>query len=340
MTDRPPGGAATAPGRHAIGIDVGGTKIAGGIVDLADGSVTARHQVPTACERGGAPVLADVRQMTGTLMAEARQRGWTVTGLGIGVAELVDPAGGIFSDHRIKWRGLDLAGELGPIAGGCPVRVSSDVRAAALAEARFGLGRGVADFYFLTIGTGVSGVLVQNGRPYEGSRGAALVIANGTTLLQCQHCGALTETIVEDIASGPGIAAAWGSDRAETVLQAAERGDVRALAIIDHATRELGRIVALLVNSLDPAVLILGGGLGSAPGAYVRALTAAIRAGLWTGALNDLPILQSQLGDDAGLIGAAVAADPEAAPGVGAPGPPATAARPGSGGPPSPAGGM
>jgi glucokinase len=184
------------------------------------------------------------------------------------------------------------------------------VRAAALAEARFGLGRGVAEFLFVVIGTGVSGVLVQDGRPYAGSRGAALVIANGTTVLQCAHCGRRTDSIVEDIASGPGIAAAWGSARAETVLRAAETGDARALAVIDHATRELGRVLALLVNSLDPAVLILGGGLGSAPGPYFDALAGSVRAGLWTGAPHDLPILQSRLGDDAGLIGAALGAGP------------------------------
>jgi glucokinase len=285
------------PTRYAIGIDVGGTKIAGGIVDLTTGKLTERQQIPTDYHRGGDAILVDVAAMASDLLAPGPHPG----ALGIAVAELVDPVGRVFSDYRIGWKGVDVASQSSPVL---PTVVSSDVRAAALAEARFGAGRGLTDFYFVTIGTGISGVLVQNGTPYAGSRGAALVIANGVTQHHCPACGHVTAQVVEDIANGPGLAAAYGQ-AAETLLADANAGNPRAIDLIDHATQELGRVLALLAGALDPQAIIIGGGLGSAPGVYFDKLTQTIRAGLWQD--QGLQITQAALGRDAGIIGAALA---------------------------------
>ena len=300
-----------AAGRHAIGIDVGGTKIAGAIVNLATGATSQRLQTETGAARGGEPVLADVALMARALWSDAKEQGVMPEAVGVGVAELVDLQGEIFSDYRIKWRGIDVHGRLEAMMkdlGPCEVVVSSDVRAAALAEARFGAGRGGQDFYYVTIGTGVSGVLVQNGAPYAGSNGAGLVIANGPVRFTCPACGHVQSHVVEDVASGLAIAAAFGPGcRAEDVVAAAKAGDARAVAVIDRATGALGPVLALLTGALDPDRLVIGGGLGSAPGPYFDALVTAVRAGLWDGYRRDLPIVQAALGPDAGLIGAAAA---------------------------------
>ena len=285
------------PGQYAIGIDVGGTKIAGGIVDLTTGRLTKRRQIPTEYQRGGEAALADVATMARGLLAELPHP----AALGVAVAELVDPQGQVFSNYRIAWKGIDIAARLNPISH---TTISSDVRAAALAEARFGAGRALKDFYFVTIGTGISGVLVQNGTPYAGSRGAALVIANGSTRHHCPACGHTTTQVVEDIANGPGLAAAYGQS-AETLLADANAGNPRAIHLIDHATQELGRVLSILAGALDPQAIIIGGGLGSAPGVYFDKLTRAIRAGLWQD--QGLQITQAALGTDAGIIGAALA---------------------------------
>jgi len=291
--------------RYALGIDVGGTKIAGGIVDLDSGTVLGRRQVATDYERGGAAILADTSALAQDLKAEAARLGKTPLALGLGVAELVSPQGQIFSDHRIRWTGLDVAGALSTVL---PTVISADVRAAALAEARYGVGRGLSSFYFVTIGTGISGVLVLDGVPYAGSRGAALVIANGPVICTCPQCGHLVRHVVEDIASGPALAAAYAAGcRSEDVLRAAQTGDAQAIAVIDHAAQALGQVLALLVNALDPAKLVIGGGLGSAPGLYLSSIARSVRARLWDGYRSDIPILQAALGADAGLIGAAAA---------------------------------
>ena len=293
-----------AEGPHAIGIDVGGTKIAGAIVNLKEGTIAARRQIATNHLRGGAAVLADVTALAEDLLAQSARLGMTSRALGVAVAELVDPEGRVFSDHLIKWKGVDVQALLSNLA---PTTVEADVRAAALAEARHGAGATFRDFLYVSIGTGVSGALVQNGVPYAGSRGAALVIANGATRHHCLTCGHISTSIVEDVASGPGIAKAFGpNETGQTVLAAAEAGDATAIRLIDHATEELGRVIALLVNSLDPAAVILGGGLGSAPGRYFESLSRSIRAGLWESDQRPLPILQADFGADAAIIGAAL----------------------------------
>jgi glucokinase len=240
------------------------------------------------------------------LKDEARQLQLTVRALGVGVAELVDGQGRVFSDHRIRWTGLDAGEQFSTVL---PAVISSDVRAAALAEARLGAGRGSKDFFFVTIGTGVAGTLVVDGVPYAGSRGAALVIANSMERHRCPACGHEHRGMIEDVASGPALASAFGVKTAEEVLAAARAGNALALAAIDHATGELGRVLALLADSLDPEVMVIGGGLGCAPGPYFDALDARVRGGLWDGVPNPMKITQATMGPDAGLIGAALATE-------------------------------
>ena len=293
-----------AVGEHAIGVDVGGTKIAAAVVNLNSEKIAARRQIATDSQRGGDAVLADVTSLARDLMEVALRLGVVPRSLGVGVAELVDPSGQIFSDYTIKWKGIDVQARLSALL---PTTVQADVRASALAEARHGAGRPFRDFLYISIGTGVSGVLVRNGIPYAGSRGAALVIANGTTRHHCPNCGYVSSSMVEEIASGPGIAKAFGSGQTgQSVLAAAMAGDEKAIRVVEHATEELGRVLALLINSLDPAAVIIGGGLGSAKGRYFESLVKATHAGLWQADNRPMPVLQAEFGPDAGIIGAAI----------------------------------
>jgi glucokinase len=122
--------------------------------------------------------------------------------------------------------------------------------------------------------------------------------------------------VVEEIAGGPGLVAGYnrraGADltRAEQVLAAAERGDVTAAEVVREGARLLGVTLGWLVNTLDPEALIVGGGLGSAAGMYWEALVAATRAHIWADAGRSLPITQTALGADAGIIGAAAGVAP------------------------------
>ncbi len=292
----------------AVGLDVGGTKIAGGLVRFPAGEVESRQVIPTRPERGAGAVLADLAALARRLLAEARSAGRTVGGVGVGVPELVDLDGRITSGQTIDWRGVDLADRLGvPV----PVRVDADVRAAALAEARFGAGRPHRVFVYVTVGTGISSTLVQDGVPYAGARGNALVLGSGPMTTACHRCGAITGDSLEGLASGPGLVRRFnrlrpsGATRAEEVLALAEAGDAGAARVVREGGEALGLAVAFLVNVLDPEAVVVGGGLGLAGGAYGDAFVDSVRRHVWAEASRGLPLLRAELGADAGLIGAA-----------------------------------
>jgi glucokinase len=288
---------------HAIGIDVGGTKIAGGIVDLRTGALRSARSIATGIARGNASVFADVAALVADLRQSAHQSALDVGGVGLGICEIVASDGGLRSGSTVDWRGFDL-GRL--TAHSLPVHLVSDVRAAALAEAQFGGARNVPDAIYVTIGTGIASTLLLNGRPYLGAHGGALVLASA---LDASGCGGPGEAVLEDIASGRGLSLQWGNrdGDARPVIAAAQDGDARAQEIVARAAKCLGGAVAQLANCLDPAMVLIGGGLGSAAGAYFEMLKTEIAGRLWTGMSREIAVRQAELGRDAGVIGAALA---------------------------------
>ncbi len=274
-----------------IGVDVGGTKIAAALV--ADDEIVARTVVPTRLSRPGRAVLADAVAVAEEMAAVAAGRDLAVAGVGVGVPEIVTPDGRIASDAVIEWSTEPVVETFGHLG---PVTVVADVRAAALAEAQLGAGRWFTAFVYVTVGTGISHTLVLEGVPYAGARGAALLFGSGR----------LGGVVLEEVASGPAIAAAAGASTAEPVLAAAEAGDADAVAIVDRAACALGEGIATLVNLLDPEAVVVGGGLGTAGGRYWEAVVAATRDGVWLPAARDLPIVPAGLGPEAGAVGAAL----------------------------------
>ncbi len=296
--------------RVAIAFDVGGTKSAAGLV-RADGTILARRTMATNAGRGGEAVLQDCLALVGELRAEAVTAGVEPAAIGLGVCELVDLAGNIISDQTIKWRGLPIRECFG---SQLPVFVEADCRAAALCEARLGAGRSFASFLYITIGTGISCTLVIDGRPYRGARGATGTMATSPLPVWCAACEGISRTALENLAGGPGLvkrfnqltgANALGADE---VLAAASQGEPAARRVIADAGESLGGMLGTLVNVLDPHAIIVGGGLGSAPGAYFELIDAATRATIWSDTQRDVPIIRASFGADAGLVGAGLVA--------------------------------
>ena len=166
--------------------------------------------------------------------------------------------------------------------------------------------------------SGISSTLMQDRVPLVGARGGALVLSTGPLGMPCGSCGAWHDFILEDFASGRALAgrfaAASNRDISQTsahdVLAAAAAGDTAAIMIVDSAAEALGSALGWLVNVLDPEALVIGGGLGPAPGRYHEQLIASTRAHIWNVAARCLPIMSAALGPDAGVIGAAMAARP------------------------------
>jgi len=291
-----------------VGIDVGGTKIAAGIVRFPSGEVTAKQVIPTQPERGGEAVLADVMALARGLAAQGQDASAVFAGIGVAVAELVDGSGNVTSEQTIAWENIPVQERLSTIA---PTVVESDVRAAALAEAWFGAGKGYSLVCYVTVGTGISYTLVQDGRPYAGAHGNSLILASAPLTIECPHCRKEASQVLEEFASGPALVSRYNKkskqklSRCEDVIKAAESQDPLAVEVVWSAGRALGSSVGFLINILDPMVLVVGGGLGLAGGLYWQSFVESTRRHVWSVLTRDLPILPAALGVDAGLVGAA-----------------------------------
>jgi glucokinase len=200
-------------------------------------------------------------------VALARLLGGDTVPVGVGLCELVDLEGRVVSADTVDWRDVDVTGAFAaPL-----VVVESDVRAAALAEARLGAGARRSPFLHVVVGTGASACLVVDGSPYAGARGRAIVLGAPP---------------VERIASGAALPAGAG---------------------LDEAAAALGQTLAVLSNALDPCLIVIGGGLGGEP--HFRALVAAVvQTALAYPPDPPLEIVGSCLGNDGGVVGAALAA--------------------------------
>ena len=307
----PPSAAMSRPPFCAIGVDVGGTKIAAGLVTFPKAEQRARRQIPTAPARGGDAVFADVLRLCEELTATAQGQDQRIDGIGVGVCELVDLEGNVVSENCIAWQGVPVRKKLAKLA---PAVIEADVRAAALAEATFGAGKPFQQFLYVTVGTGISCSLVLDGKPFTGAHGATGTMASSPLTVACERCGHLSHRTLEEIASGPALVArynqrrAGGADAGQAVLAAAATGDSDAADVVRSAAEALGSSVGMLVNVLDPEAIVVGGGLGLSEGSFWERLNAATRRHIWSEARRQLPILRAATGPDAGLIGAAVAA--------------------------------
>ncbi|MBX3010098.1 MAG: ROK family protein [Caldilineaceae bacterium] len=294
---------------YAIGLDVGGTKVAGGIVESKTGTVLFQETIATQAARGGEAVLAACVALAKRLQDQAVAQALPLVGVGMGVCELVDPAGNVTSAYNFDWRSLAVKDTLGTL--GLPVVVESDVRVAALAEAHYGAGQAFTYFGYITVGTGISSCIMLNGKPLAGARGNALVLASMPLSTVCTTCGTTLQPVLEEFAAGPALLARYQQATGQTVpngqvlFHAVANQDPIARDIVQSAGAALGNSVAFLCNIIDPEAILIGGGLGLAGGLYWEAFVAATRAHIYAEDTRALPILPAALGVEAGLIGAA-----------------------------------
>jgi glucokinase len=295
-----------------IGVDVGGSKTALCVAAFPDCRVLRREILKTPSgEASGVTFLDDVCRHVQALLDRAAAEGTPCRAIGVSLCELVDLEGRVGSAQRVHWRGLPVRDRFAAMA---PAVVEADVRAAALAEARFGAGRTYRQFLYLNVGTGISSCWVRDGVPHAGARGHALVLASSPISLSCPHCGERVAYVLEDVAGGAALATQYAAvcgpaaASAEDVIAAAAGGEDVARGIVDRATHALGVSLGLAVNLLDPEAIVVGGGLGAAEGPYWEGLVAATREHIWSDDARTLTIRRAAFGGDSGVLGAAACA--------------------------------
>ena len=314
-------------GGEALGVDIGGTKIAALRISPA-GEIRASTVVPS-------PATDQEAALPAIEAAAAAVLDDDVVAIGVGMAGLVDVRSGVLlSTPNLVWRDLPLAAALGERFG-LPVTVDNDATAAAWAESRLGASRGHDDSLFVGVGTGIGGGIVAGGRLLRGAHGLAgeighMIVEPGGPLCGCGNRGcweqvasglAISRAGERAVTEEPGsaIARLAGGDPSratgELVTEAAREGDDVAVAILGEVARRLGEGVAGLVNVLDPDIVVIGGGVGEAGDLLFGPLREAFRATVeGVDVRPKVPITPAQLGNDAGAIGAALLAL-QAAPG-------------------------
>jgi glucokinase len=308
----------------AIGIDVGGTKIEGLLVDVrADGRILERRRVDTPAQDAEASVRATVE--VARSLAEDRDG---VRAVGAGAAGLVDLEGVMRFAPNIAFRDVPLAARLRE-ATGLPVLVDNDANMAAWGEFRFGAGRHVEDMLLVTVGTGIGGGIVAGGKLFRGAHGFAaeighIIVEPGGPLCGCGNLGCW-----EQVASGRAIgrkgreaardhprslmvALASGDPEAvdgPIVTEAARREDPVARTILAEVGWRLGEGLAGLVNVLDPVLVVVGGGAAEAGELLLESARRGLREAVeGPDHRPEVPVVVAELGNDAGALGSAALA--------------------------------
>ncbi|MCQ4206959.1 ROK family protein [Streptomyces longispororuber] len=292
-----------------IGLDLGGTKIDAALV-AADGTILARHRVPTPAGEGSAAVLD---AMASTVSAVLGQGG-TATAIGVAAAGVIDPVTGMVTsatDTIRGWAGTALAAGLAARTG-LPVACDNDVRAAAATELTRAEGPD-ASLLYLAVGTGVGGAVAVAGRVLTGAAGIAGHLGHlpspEAAGLPCT-CGATGH--LEGIAAGPGIAAQYARVTGtvpgplQRVAARAELGDAHAIAAITLGARAAGRVLGGLANAFGPHRVVVAGGVPRIGALYRNALRDAFATELMS-PLRELRLTPTapRVGHDAAVLGAA-----------------------------------
>jgi glucokinase len=312
----------TASEPHGIGLDIGGTKIAAGVVTAA-GVVLDRTRVPTPPADQAATVTAMV-----AVVDELRARHPEVCAVGVGAAGLVDwPRGRLRWAPHNAYRQLELRRLLHERTG-LPTVVDNDANAAAWAEARFGAGAGSDDLVLVTVGTGIGGGLVLDGAVYRGAGGLAGEVGHMVVDPQGDRCACGGRGCLEAMASGSALgragreaaardpggrlaAVAGGPERVtgEAVFQAATEGDQAAIGLFQRTGFWLGVGIASLITIFDPDVVVVGGGLAATGDLLLAPARASMERYVFGRAHRELPpVAPARLGGDAGMVGAATLA--------------------------------
>jgi len=311
-----------------IGVDLGGTHLRVGLVDSVGGQITGFKQIPTLAHEGHqavisrmADLLIDVINSLGTTKEE-------VGGVGIGAPGLLDLEHGrtvFLTNLPGNWINVPLCNEIEERVG-LPTWIINDARAMTFGEWRFGAGRGVQTMACFTLGTGIGGGLVINGKLHLGIGGTAGELGHQTIDVNGPKCGCGNHGCLETMASGPAIAALgikavvqglttkigemvdYDLNRisAKTIYQAALDGDALARDIFEQVGSYIGIAVANILVSIGPNKVVIGGGVSQAGDFLLEPIRRTVNERVFVMPSSDVQILLAELGTKAGLVGAAL----------------------------------
>jgi glucokinase len=303
-----------------IGVDIGGTKVAAGLVDSA-GEITHKTRVPMIPARDAATGFAAVVNAVEAVFASAPEARAAVTGIGLCAPGPLDPKTGVVLNppNVPCWRGFPLAAETQRVFG-VPAKVDNDANAAGLAEYLWGAGKGCADLFYGTLGTGVGAGIILNGRIHHGRTGSAAEGGHVTIDYRGPRCACGKYGCIEALAAGPAIAMraqAKGASRmselagtldqvrAEHVGQAFAEGDPIARQVLEETAFLLTVWLGNVVDLLEPDTIVIGGGMAKMMQPFFADISKNLPKWSINQRSNEIAIVLARYGADAGIAGAA-----------------------------------
>ncbi len=293
-------------------VDIGGTKIAAGIVDER-GQVLAWRSTPTDSDSRVENVVMEIAEMLRTALAQACPSGEALSGIGVGCTGPVYPALGTlgYVEFMPAWEGADLAGML-HAATGTETFIENDADAAALGEWAWGKGRGTNNFILVTIGTGIGVGLVLNGQIYRGVDGAHPEIGHHFIDPSGPQCFCGGRGCWESLAAGPAMER-WAQENhpqgarysARQLCEDARKGERLAVEAVDRTAYYLGTGFANLVTLYTPEIITVGGGLMQAWDLFWPTIERTVRTSCGLVPFEHVRITQASTGTQTGLVGAA-----------------------------------
>ncbi len=311
--------------KPCLAVDLGGTKILTALVSPR-GEVIIRNLIPTNAQTGPDNVIA---RIISSLEQVLRQASLTTAGIqkiGLAIAGPLDIGRGIVttSPHLPGWNNVPLR-EIIQNKFGVPTFIIHDASAAALAEHRYGAGKGSRDMIYVTVSTGIGGGIIIGGKLYVGTSGTAGEVGHMTIEVDGPRCTCGNRGCWEMLASGTALAreakkritngaqssilALASGDvnniTAKTVSDAAENADSLALELVEQLGMYLGVGLANLINIFNPDIIIIGGGLSKMGNLLLAPAYRTVAERAFSISVEKASIVLSKLGDDAGVIGAA-----------------------------------
>lgn len=304
-----------------VGVDLGGTAIKVGLCD-ENGKLLQTFEGPTGTEHGVDVVLENIAQYVRKIVAESPYEWEQVAGIGAGIAGFLDiPEGFIKLSPNLGWRNVPIKQILEEKLGKT-VKIDNDANVAALGEAWGGAGAGIPNLVCYTLGTGVGGGIIINGRIFQGYKGMAGELGHMVVVpdLEAIQCGCGLKGCLETVSSATGIIrmakeavergehtslALVENIMAKDVFDAAKSGDEVALRTINRAALYLGKSMAAVSVVLNPQRFIVGGGVSKAGDILFDAIRKYFYEYAQESAKEGVDIVPASLGNDAGVVGAA-----------------------------------
>ncbi|MBR1975114.1 MAG: ROK family protein [Clostridia bacterium] len=308
--------------KYYVGIDLGGTFIKGGIVDDL-GNIIMQDKTPTESENGAGRVASNIANLAKTLMAKVGLIKDDVEGIGMGVPGMIDSKeGNVIYSNNLGWKDFRIGESVAEMTG-LRVKIANDANVAALGEVKFGAAKGCEDMVMLTLGTGVGGGIVAEGKLIEGHKSAGAELGHAVIVAHGEKCTCGRKGCLEAYASATALirdtkrameahkdSKMWEIGSLDNVTGKTafdyKDSDPYAKAVVERYIEHLAFGITNFANIFRPEVVLLGGGVCAQGDNLVKPLQKIVDNDIFAGELGpQVPIRIAELGNSAGLLGAA-----------------------------------